>query len=115
MKSLREKIERGFEKLGRGVIRFRWLVLVIVVLLTGVMISQLRFLKFDMATEAFLADDDPKILEYDEFRDQFGNSENILIMLQPSDVFNLDFLTKLKAFHEALEERLPYVKEVNSL
>ncbi|MCP4750461.1 MAG: MMPL family transporter, partial [Proteobacteria bacterium] len=46
---------------------------------------------------------------------QFGNSENILIMLQPSDVFNLDFLTKLKAFHEALEERLPYVKEVNSL
>ena len=38
-----------------------------------------------------------------------------MITVTPPEVFDLTFLHRLKSFHEALEKKVPHVKEVNSL
>ncbi len=115
MKSIRQKIDAGFENLGTKVIRFRWVAIILLILLTVLMASRLPRITFDMSTEAFLNKDDPAIELYNSFRDQFGRDEMILVMIKPKNIFDLDFLKKLKAFHEELEESVPYVDDISSL
>ncbi|MFH2128993.1 MAG: hypothetical protein ABIK68_01355 [bacterium] len=87
MSSIRAGIEKGFIGLGRFVIRFRWGVIILTILLTGLMLSQVPKITFNMDTEAFLNSDDPARLTYDEFRDQFGRDEMIVVMISPENVF----------------------------
>ena len=115
MKEIRTRIEKGFERLGEFIIRFRWGVLALTFLLTAVMVLQIPKTTFNMDTEAFLQEDDPSILKYDEFRDQFGRDEMIVVMISPENVFDQAFLTKLKAFHEQLEEQVPHLNDITSL
>jgi predicted RND superfamily exporter protein len=115
MKDIRTRIEKGFEGLGAFVIRFRWGVIVLVILLTAVMVSQIPKITFDMDTDAFLQKDDPARVQYDEYRDQFGRDEMILIMVSPENVFDLAFLKKLKSFHERLEDQVPHLNDITSL
>ena len=69
----------------------------------------------DTSTEGFLYPDDPQILMYNDFRNQFGRDEKIIVAVKTKDVFDTQFLEKLFALHGELEETLPYIKEVNSL
>ena len=39
----------------------------------------------------------------------------IIIAIQPPDVFDLEFLKKLKALHEDIEAKVPHVNEITSL
>ncbi len=115
MKDIRARIEKGFEGLGTFVIRFRWAVIVLSLLLTAIMVSQIPKITFDMDTDAFLQKDDPTRLQYDEYREQFGRDEMILIMISPENVFDLAFLKKLKSFHERLEDQVPHLNDITSL
>jgi predicted RND superfamily exporter protein len=69
----------------------------------------------DTSTEGFLHESDPMRLAYDEFRDQFGRDEKLLVAVKTKDVFDLNFLKKLEKLHKRLENELPYIEEVNSL
>ena len=115
MKDIRARIEKGFEGLGEIIIRFRWAVIVLSILLTAVMVSQIPKITFNMDTDAFLQEDDPARVQYDEFREQFGRDEMILIMVSPENSFDLAFLKKLNTLHEQLEERVPHLNDITSL
>ena len=115
MKGFRTQIEKGFEELAGFVIRFRWGVIALSLLLTAFMVSQIPKTTFNVETEAFLNKDDPARLKYNVFRDQFGRDEMIVIMISPENVFELTFLKKLKAFHEQLEEQVPHLNDITSL
>jgi len=115
MKNIRTRIEKGFEELGGFIIRFRWGVILLTLLLTAVMVSEIPKITFNMDTEAFLKEDDPARVKYYEYRDQFGRDEMIVILISPENVFDLAFLKKLKAFHEQLEERVPHLNDITSL
>jgi len=75
----------------------------------------------DVSFEAFLQPDDSVRVAYESFREQFGRDERVIISAEPGPqsgsggVFDLAFLDKLRALHEAIEERIPYVDEVTSL
>jgi predicted RND superfamily exporter protein len=77
--------------------------------------SQFPSIQFDTSTESFFEKDDPTLLEYDAFWEQFGRDEIVLALIHPKDVFEITFLEKLKAFHQELEETVPYLDEVRSL
>ena len=65
--------------------------------------------------EGFLHENDPAMLAYNAFRDQFGRDEVILVALQPPDVFTLPFLQTLASLHSELEENVPYIDDITSL
>lgn len=77
--------------------------------------SQLPRITFDTSTEGFLYKDDPQIIKYNDFRNQFGRDEKIIIAIKTDNVFSLNFLNKLKQIHEDIEANTPYIKEVNSI
>lgn len=115
MKDIRKNIETLFERLTRFFYRHRIKTLVLMTLFIGFTGSFCRDLTVDTATEAMLHKQDPSLLKYNAFRDQFGRSELVAIMVEAPDIFNRQFLTKLKALHQDLEAHLPYLKKVTSL
>jgi len=69
----------------------------------------------DIHRAFFLDEGHPAQIAYNEFRDRYGRDELILLGLQAPDVFDLQFLERLRSLHEALEEEVPHLDEVTSL
>jgi len=75
----------------------------------------------DVSFESFLDAEDPARIAYDAFRDRFGRDEMIVVTLDPGEsldergVFRADFLERVRDFHDAIEERVPYVVDITSL
>ena len=111
----RASVEAGFARWGRFVVRHRIWAVVLSLVATGWLVSHLPELEIDNSTESFLTTDAPNVLLYNEFRDQFGRDDKVVIAVDGGDLFSLPFLERLRDLHEALEEDVPYVTEVESL
>ena len=113
--TLRQRIEHGFEAFGHLIARRAWIALILCVALVGGLASQLPKIVIDTATESFLHDEDPALLAYNTFRDQFGRDELVVIAIEAPDVFAPAFLKKLKKLHFELQDNTPHLDDINSL
>jgi predicted RND superfamily exporter protein len=117
----RDRIEARFESWGRFVVSRPIPILIASLALVLICSAGLSRVRVDVTFEAFLQPDDSVLVAYDRFRAQFGRDERIIVAAEPAygtasgDVFDLAFLERLKALHEAIEERVPYIDEVTSL
>ena len=109
------RTEAAFENSGYWIHDHPKRVILMMLLVVVFLASQLPSIQFDTSTESFFEKDDPTLLEYDAFREQFGRDEIVLALIHPKDVFEITFLEKLKAFHQELEETIPHLDEVRSL
>lgn len=112
---MKKIIDRGFINIAKWIIRFRIPVILACVLLTGALGAQLPKLTLDTTSESFLHSDDPARVQYDSFRQQFGSDRFAVIAIENNNPFTPEFLVKLKALHEDLENSVPYLDEVTSL
>ena len=115
MKQMIQKFELGFENLGRWIHTHPKRVILVMLLFFASLASNIPSIKVDTSTEAFFSKKDQTRIAYDRFREQFGRDEIVLALIHPKKVFDLEFLEKLKAFHEDLEEEVPHLDEVQSL
>ena len=113
--NFRDQIEAGFERWGHIAFHYRWAIILIALSFSGALITQVPKIRLDMSTEGFLHPDDPILLVYNEFRDQFERDDRVLIAIQTDRVFDREFLAKLRDFHQALEGEVPQLDEVDSL
>lgn len=111
----RTKIEDRFESFGHFVARWRFLLLVLVLIFAASLSSRAPGISFDASTDSFLRHDDPAKLLYDDFRDRFGRDEVVILAIRSEDVLAPEFLERLAAFHEELENEVPHLEEVRSL
>jgi len=111
----RIRVEHGFELLTYTIIKHRFITLFLMLVFVLGLASNLPKITFDTSTEGFLYKDDPQILTYNDFRNQFGRDEKIIVAIKTKDVFDKEFLQKLFKLHEEIEQNVPYIKEVNSL
>lgn len=111
----KRKTEIFFAKMTALVIRFRIAVILMVLLLTGLAVSQVRNLGIDTSNEGFFHEDDPTLLTYYEFRDQFGRDDKIAVAVRSDSIFTMEFLTKLKTLHDDLEENVPHLNDITSM
>ena len=72
MSGYRQRIERGFEAFVHLIYRWRWVVLLIMLSVAASLASQMPNLTTATSNESFLHSDDPILLAYNDFRDQFG-------------------------------------------
>ncbi len=112
---MRERIETYLDRWGRAVIRRRFLAIALCLAVAAGFASQLPSLGIETAAETFLKKDDPVRAEYEAFREQFGRQELIIVGVQSPDIFDLDFLRRLRSLHEELEEQVPHLDEIQSL
>jgi hypothetical protein len=115
MYDYKSKIEKGYYYLGIGVIRYRWAILLMTVVVAGLAATQLPKLSIATSVESMFTRNDQILTDYQQFRNQFGRDEDIVLLISSSDIFSLEFLTTLEQFHEDLENSLPLLKEVSSL
>jgi predicted RND superfamily exporter protein len=115
MAGWRQKTDARIAGIARFVVRRPWWVIAATVLPVVVLASQLPNVRFDTSTEGFLHDEDPALLDYNAFRDQFGRDDLIVLALQPPRVFDMGFLATLRELHERLEAEVPHLDEVTSL
>jgi predicted RND superfamily exporter protein len=55
------------------------------------------------------------LIQYNEFRKEFGRDERIAVAIKSDKIFTLEFLNNLKALHEDIEKKVPYIEDVTSL
>jgi len=111
----RQRLEAGFETWGHYVAANPWRILVASLLAVAALGSQIPKLEFETSTESFLEPDAPPRIAYEEFREQFGREDAVLLAIETSEVFQFDFLERLRALHEQLEDEVPHLDEVTSL
>jgi len=111
----RLKVEKKFEEFTYFVINYRFIALLLTLALVAGLASNLPKITFDTSTEGFLYKDDPQILMYNDFRNQFGRDEKIIVAIKTKDIFDKKFLEKLFKLHDEIVENVPYIKEVDSL
>ncbi len=115
MSNWRLKVEKQFEDFSNLITTHRFKALFLMLAMVFSLAMNLPKITMDTSTEGFLYPDDPQILMYNDFRNQFGRDEKIIVAVKTEDVFDAEFLEKLFALHTELEETLPYIKEINSL
>jgi len=77
--------------------------------------TRIPHLILETSTEDYLFENDPALVAYDAFREQFGRDQPVLIAVEPPEVFNLEFLAWLEALHRDLENSVPYLSDLTSL
>ncbi len=115
MQRIYDRIDARFRRTGAWIASRAWLVLALSALFTAALASGLPWLGFDTSIDGFLEPHDPMRVRYDEFREQFGRDEMILVALRPKQLFDIQFLQLLKRLHRELEDELPRLNEVTSL
>ena len=89
MKKFREKTEIFFEHAIGLIIRFRFAVLLFSMVLAAALASNIRNLQFDTSNEGFLHTDDPILTIYNDFREQFGRDDMLLLTIHSENIFSL--------------------------
>ncbi len=112
---LRERIEEHFGNWGYTVSRHAWLIIILMLLVSGGLCSQLGRVVIDTSTEGFLHDNDPVRLRYSAFKEQFRSDNIINIAVETDEVFDAEFLRQFRALHDELEQQVPYLNDINSL
>ena len=115
MKNFRHRIETWFETYARVIYRNRIKTIVIMLVLTAAIVTQIPKISIDTSTEGFLHPDDPALVAYNNFRDQFGRDEVIIIAIKTANIFNQKFLETIQKLHEELEDNVPYIDDITSL
>ena len=112
---MRDRLESLLAGWGRVAYRHPRLTIGLVLAILVPMFTQLPRLELNTSIEALLHGDDPTRVAYDQFREQFGRDDRILIAIESPEVFDLAFLEKLRAMHRDIEAEVPQLQDVTSL
>ena len=96
-------------------LRFRWLGILAVVLLTVFFAFQMQGLRFDNSNEAWFVKDDPAIELLDKFQDIFGNDDFVILLFESDDFFMPENIRVLGRLADALADEVPYLKDMTWL
>ncbi len=115
--SIKQRIESSFASWTRFVIRFKYLFLLLILVPTFLIASQVRHLTIDTSNEGMLHPEDPILIAYNTFRDQFGRDDKLVIAIksEKKEIFTIPFLKKLKKLHDQLETEVPHLNDITSL
>ncbi len=94
-----------YEKLGRFLLKKRFLVVAAIALLTGFFLFEALKIKVESPTIDLFPSDHPYVETFVKYKDIFGGASTVLIQIEvkEGDVFNPDTLTKIYRVTKALE------------
>ena len=98
MKKMMDAISHYIANVPGQVINRKWVVLFLFTLMTAVFVVGMTKLKFDFTIDRWLEQDDAAFLAYNEFHDQFGSEDGVVVVYKPKDgdVFSAKSLNTVK-------------------
>lgn len=110
-----QKLNKHFRKFGEFQVKNRWWLLIVAVVFAAIGMVGLKHLQPHNSREAWFDDAEAIEINTKKFEEQFGNNDNILVLVEAKDVFAPEVLTMLKKLGNQLLDSLPYADEVTSL
>ncbi len=110
-----QKINNKFRKFGEFQMRNRWLLIAISVIFAVIGIAGLQHLQPHNSRESWFMEDDQIEINTKKFEAQFGNNENIIVLITAKDVFDPKVLKMMKRLGNELLDSIPYADEITSL
>lgn len=103
-------------KLGPWVIKYRWLIILVSLLLVFTAASGGRFLVFKADYRVFFSDDNPQLQAFDKIEKTYSRNDNVLFILTPKDgkVFSRETLKVVENLTEKAWQ-IPYSTRVDSI
>ena len=104
------------ESFFRGVIRWRWPILLATLLISGGIGSGARGLFFDTDYSAFFGEENPQLTAYEELQDLYTKNDNVLFVVEPAngEAFSEEALLAVEELTEA-GWQLPYSTRVDAV
>ena len=115
MFQLRDLIENWFKKLTLTFYSYPKITIFLMLAVSFLLAAQIPKMKLDLSAEGLLHEQDTSLIEYNQFRDQFGREGMIIIPIESQNIFDLHFLNKLKLFQDDIINNVPYIEDVTSL
>ena len=103
-------------KLGLWVIKYRWLIIILSLLLVFAAASGGRFLVFKADYRVFFGKDNPQLQAFDKIEKTYSRNDNVLFILSPKDgsVFTRETLKVIETLTEKAWQ-IPYSTRVDSI
>ena len=109
------EINKAFRKFGEIQVKFRWLFLLVMFVITAVGLSGLRKFVAEDLQEDWFGDKEKIKLATDRFEETFGNEDVITVLVQTKDVFDSDVLNMIDRLGNEMMETIPYARDVMSV
>ena len=106
-----------FERnIGRWVLRYRWLVIILSIVTVLAFAAGGRFLTFSSDYRVFFSPDNPQLLAFDQLEKTYAKNDNVMIVMTPRDghVFSRETLAAIEEFTQ-LAWQTPYSSRVDSI
>ena len=89
-------------KLAEGIIKLRWAIIIIVIVLTAFLGYQVKDLKIDSDIISSLPDNDPAALLYKNIGKEFGGNDMGMIIIETDNVFKKEVIEYVKQITDTL-------------
>jgi predicted RND superfamily exporter protein len=109
------RLEEKFEDATDLIIGHAKKIIFLMILLVVSLGSQLTELVLDTSTEGFLHKTDPMRIDYNNFRDEFGRDEKLLLAIETKNIFEKEFLVKLSKLQDRINAEVKYLDSVESI
>ncbi|WP_295055399.1 MMPL family transporter [uncultured Fibrobacter sp.] len=109
------RVNKVFARLGRFQIKFRWLILLVTILVTFIACIGLPQLQMTSSEEEWFDDWDKVKIDQAHFNDVFGSDDGYMVMVRANDVFAPEVLSAIDRLSKRLENEVPYADRVVSL
>ena len=103
-------------KLGGWVVRYRWVVILLTLILVALAASGGKYLAFTNNYRVFFSAENPELLAFESLEKKYSKNDNVLFVLEPKggDVFTPDVLATIEELTEKAWQT-PYSSRVDSL
>ena len=97
------------------IFRFRWVLLLLVAVLTIFAFYEMRSIRMDSSNEVWFIESDQTLKLLDKFRDVFGNDDFVVLLVESDNFFEPENIRALGRLAKVLETEVPYLKDITWL
>ncbi len=110
-----ERINNWFEWLARGIIKRRWLIIVLFFVIVGISITGLKKVVIESSYDGYFLEDDPMLVQSDKFKEIFGNDYYVAVLTESDNTFSKQSLELIRELSNELMDSISYAEKVTSL
>lgn len=109
------KTELFFNRLGESLVRFRWLIIAVILTIGVVASIGLKDLRTSVSISNLFLENDKVIMDQKEFDSIFGNSDFVGVLVESDDVFSPETMKLIESIGNDLTAQVEQIDSVSSI
>lgn len=110
-----KKINHRFYYLGEKIIKYRWIIPAVFLIILGCSMGGLKSLNISTSYEDYFLEDDPMLIKTEEFKLIFGNDNYAAVLTECDDSFTAEHLQLIRDLSNEMMDSMTYADKITSL